>query len=648
MFRKPAIWRTMSLLILMALPMVQLNAQQQFAGSNDYRATSGGQRMLVVDNDQSASVQPGYYTVVGNVDRSGVYISDATTLSVSTLIKAAGGLPDNSAVPMRILSGNRPPVQLFVGADATDVVRQNEILVVGGTPPASQTGETRQLVPVVCLGLLPERPVVLPLIPEIANVPALVQNLMQSSEIIPGIRRIDPAGGNGGSALQRGSVLIFDHATIDELRLRSARELPPAVSLKVALEATTPLTQAENPHLQRQFIEPPATSANDVPPGFVVRNMSTLPDLAAGQIYESGLPSGPIIAPALPELPGRVGSDSDLFSQTAQLPSPLPVVIPSVPVAAVTIERPIIEVEPIAAAPVLPTPAAPVMEPVQPPSRVVQTSSELTAIASASAPTPTEWEPEPTPADPVPSVTESAALMPTAPAPPRESPVVTSPRSFDSRDNATSGSEIVAPQSSSKSGLWPIFLTVGVLTLFCLGGCIVWSRYDQLIFPHSHEQSIAETESLTVAVPAPAERSHPVRSRLTEVIDQAIPVIEEPVSLPVQVPLHGEAVGHRKLILHAAHETVPAPKFAARRATTERPAAIAGKHSERELRTQLRSALTTADQRFERDNLSAVELDFTSQFDVVQPEPLQGKSGSGSSEGALERALRSLDRENRT
>ena len=136
-------------------------------------------------------------------------------------------------------------------------------------------------------------------------------------------------------------------------------------------------------------------------------------------------------------------------------------------------------------------------------------------------------------------------------------------------------------------------------------------------------------EPTTSAQPAPVF----AHTTLEDVVDRALPVASEPVELSAEIPLHGEAVGHKRLILHPAHDDIPKPKFVSRKPGGRRTVSAAAS-VDRELREVVRN---TMPQRPELTSRPAPHMDTTA-YDVVQPEA----SGSGSIEGALERALRTL------
>ena len=607
MFRRPVCWPVSSLILLMALPIVQLQAQS-YPGSGREVSAENRREMTVVDGHPEPEIAPGYFVVVGGVKRSGVYISDEAKVSVNTLIQAAGGLKTESAVPVRILSGQRPPIQVFFDGDVDETVRPGEILVVTETSTGPSDPRFKRTVPVVCLGLI-DRPVVLPLKEEIANLPALVLNLEQKPEVAASVKKIDPAGRGSAENLSSGTVVIFDPATIDHIRLKLAEEFPPAVSLKAALSGGVVKPETSTSFEQR---EP------GLPPGLTVRDFSTGSDaLAAPPRLPAPQDSNPVQPPAF------LGDSNVTIEGPDSAPIELPPAMNRLPAPAAELAT--------AEATALEVPGASEVS-AQP------TSFELAVIPE---PEPTPAEPVPTPVEPVPSITApepTVTATPAVAAPEIDpvvvantSPVLTTPDSPESKDETDRTDTLSASPHRNQSGLLPIAVFVGVLTALCLGACLVWSRYDNMKYQEEHKAMTAKVtpEPTTSAQPAPVF----AHTTLEDVVDRALPVASEPVELSAEIPLHGEAVGHKRLILHPAHDDIPKPKFVSRKPGGRRTVSAAAS-VDRELREVVRN---TMPQRPELTSRPAPHMDTTA-YDVVQPEA----SGSGSIEGALERALRTL------
>lgn len=102
----------------------------------------------------------------------------------------------------------------------------------------------------------------------------------------------------------------------------------------------------------------------------------------------------------------------------------------------------------------------------------------------------------------------------------------------------------------------------------------------------------------TISASTSPPKSEPVippvhfQNAVSELVQRTVPVVEEPVVVPNQWPLHGQVVGHRRIILNQAHETIASPHF-----PIESPAPVVSSEKvsrqsidERTLRANLRAA----------------------------------------------------------
>lgn len=231
--RRRLVLETTALLTLLAILAGDLPAQT--SPVLPPRAAS----MEVVDLE-STSREPQstrYYTIVGAVNRSAVFESKETRLSVGRLLQAADGLNQSAGGSIRILRNGRPRVQLPVSAAPNETVYPDEIVVV--VPSAASLNASparssfRQTVPIACLGLAP-RPVVLPLDRRISSLQVLLQQLLQPERLAARTRVEQPAGQAAGTELVSGTVVQFDPHAVDYRALQAALSIepfPPTVNL---------------------------------------------------------------------------------------------------------------------------------------------------------------------------------------------------------------------------------------------------------------------------------------------------------------------------------------------------------------------------------------------------------------------------------
>ncbi|MCA9079460.1 MAG: hypothetical protein KDA58_02830 [Planctomycetaceae bacterium] len=704
MSRTP-VGRTCALLIsAWAVVHGQAVMAQQYAGGNSDGRPRNRSQMRVIETQAESGHQTHYFTIVGGVERSGVFSTDKAKLPLSELVQAAGGVAGKPQTTIRVYSRElRPRLQIFSDGDSRETVNSGEVVVVVAPPttgPRPGANEPK-LVPIACVGLL-ERPVVLPLRDDVANLPTLIQQLMQPREILVRTQRIDPVGRTSDWQLLSGTIIAFDPRTIDPVGLRSAQELPPAVSLEEALTPKSAQRTLPVPAAELQAASPAGMRVVEAP-------LSSEP-FSSAPVEASASP----VAPALPSPPTTPTSEvaatansvtANTPPATLQLPAPQVVLEDDGNIATdatATASEPVIGQSdsptnipislsaPLIEAPVLPTvqpaeaesapPASTELQATGPeaqlPSRATSTVQTLSHTSVTQGPL--RPEPELVP-EPQPTLAEEpdagrSRYFASTPANseleivPSRSPVITQPTSSEAKSNASTtaeespfpgiyGDEQPIPDSGTlshrrtTSGLVPIAIGVGLLTLLCLGLCVVWSRYDNVEFLPKQEtfsRGVATGAAIETSTPAPANAP---RTMLDAVIDHSVPIVEEQVLFPSVEHLHGAAVGHKRLVVHQAHETLAGPHFANRK-----PAMATASHGhadERTLRTRIREALNVSADTNQRGHAAADQprelepapLDTTARtaFDVVQPVSAERRPGSRT--GSLDRALRSLAEE---
>lgn len=622
-------------------------SSQVFVGSARREAAHGQGTMRVIDVDTSVPGGLGYYTIAGGVKVSGVFSAAEPTLPLAALIQAAGGLASDRPVSVRILSTARHPLQVFVGGPSAlpqELVRAGEIVIVDGESGMAP------LVPVVCLGLI-DRPIVLPLRPEVATLPVLLRNLEQPYEILTRVQRVDPPATPPGPQLYSGSLLIFDPQMISQLgikRVQQERAFPPVVELSRALGQAAPAASG--------------ASLNSPPAG--------------GLVYRDFTPAVSDTADPLPLISARTAERTAALPAPAfgtqeaapvqELFAPTPVeelslpMLPSPGDKAVTTPAPLSrEPEISTLAPALPAPPATA-------SKLPEAEYALEAVPAVPAPLALESLPRVTLAGsetPLPAQAERAPSMPAtaepalAPPPPEERRAGTFRQPPLPRETVVilpneqvAGEAVSLNESPAKrtgKGWWILLAIVAVLgTATCGIWTLGWPlprmviQFQSVSEDRIQRQPEIQPEAVAGSVPA---MQPPAASRtlLEEVIEQALPVYEEPIQLTNPAPLHGEAIGHRRLIVHEGHAGVPAPKFAKRPATQDQ-------FGERDLRERLRHVIRETNSDPRRSSFTAVQTEPApaGQFDVVQPVSERSrKSRPAAGMSPLDRALGALQEE---
>ncbi|HWL10699.1 MAG TPA: hypothetical protein VNQ76_19990, partial [Planctomicrobium sp.] len=132
--------------------------------------------------------------------------------------------------------------------------------------------------------------------------------------------------------------------------------------------------------------------------------------------------------------------------------------------------------------------------------------------------------------------------------------------------------------------------------------------------PTTNQPTISQPQQINIMAGEPhVENSNPMLQMaghpVIDLVQHRIPMMEEKVVVPSQWPLHGGVVGHRRLILNSAHESVPAPHFdlSALAEKQESRRTREQKVDERQLRRDLRAAVGSIRIDPAEGNVSSVE-----------------------------------------
>lgn len=630
-----------------------------------------------------------YFSIVGAVQRSGVYTAQEPSISIGRLVRAAGGTSDAAGPHILVVKNGGRPVRLFARdpAQSEDILFSRDVVIVvpssenvrtGGDEPQSQT------VPVACLGLT-ARPVVLPLAREIRTKEELVGRLQQPASLTRHVQVIDPHGRTATNQLVAGTVLVFDSRFVDRTPLASTEAFPPAV----------PLVESSTPDADRSVQPDIHTPA---PHHAAVTRRPDRHDESGSRNDAGRTPPRTLHAPSM--VPPLTAENDDTGSE---VPVPVNAFFQPTTGPAPSEQDPEQEGDRSA----------------EPPAQSGSRNDEKSPRREAALSRETETEA----AD-----GEGAA-------------------SFDGGDHAQAATgDASAPlPAAARTGSSNLLVlgAIGLLIATGAGVSVLWSlngngdekasNEEGSVQDEADSMSLSDSQNPTASgidtvdpsdstcnapsadstrvipdegipcpdpdhretgqdetpaapAPAPVTIGAVVPGRLAELLNPSLPVIEEPASLPENLVLHGEAVGHRRIILHEAHPALTGMHFRKPVAQDSEMAAVLNvasgspegpcveinRVSEQVLRQQLRAVFASggAQQRRGPETVgtpgAAQETGTSptagsvrpespgSQYDCVLPEDEahtshegeQGVSPASHDAGALDRALQRLAREN--
>ena len=279
---------------------------------------------IVIWNAAGAASEQ-YYGVLGEISRPGVY-SSAQAATLQDVITAAGGLSPTSSPSIRIVRGDRGGQTVFYSPQGRDPLHAGDFVVVDplAAPMAPGAGPSTVQPRGVWIGLLgvSNRPVVVPLDSDWAQLPTLMQALGQSPQLarsaqvlLPRHVRMEP---ELNSPLPSGTIVALPPSLLVAANLPA---FPPAQPLTLA--APAPPTTA--PFLAMAPAVPaaePAQPSYGPPPGVAAQQGPLVPlppELPPAAVPRTSVFDRELSASTMPY---SRPSPSETPANTASMPAP--------------------------------------------------------------------------------------------------------------------------------------------------------------------------------------------------------------------------------------------------------------------------------------------------------------------------------------
>lgn len=504
--------------------------------------------------------------ILGEIARPGVYVVDSQGLSLQSVIRRAGGLTDGASGTIRIVRQDRVVESVYFTSQTTNSpLLANDLLIVESQQARAAVAryfdadpQTRDQSPLTIRGTDPQgiqvafvnildRPVVVRIKHEQAQLSQIVQKLAQPQELAQSVRVIGPERGiaqgsrvDPAASLSDGSVLVFPRQAVNRAKLPV---LPSAYDSEIASGAVPSLIGG-----------PTGQSAE-------LRNVGQLPPLVARQMPEV-LPQVPVlpepVAPrpsALPMTPATESTIPEASPEASRIE--IPPAQPSVPLVH---SQPRIATLPFAGQP------------------RITSSSQQSVQAEPVTPTPRAALPERS-AEPV-----SRSLEPTASRSPDSDPEPDPLDEVTPQDGTGGESRLSIPQ------MLGIVITVGLLIGLALATRALLNRQlprrSRAVFrfdpsqpltdssgPHvpmvASENPTADTapvvEPVSATTEAVAAADMPITAEdswLNKVLANALPITDEKPVFPSPILLQGQIAPPPVFRVDAAETPMRGPHFA--------------------------------------------------------------------------------------
>uniref|UniRef100_A0A7C2P7G9 Soluble ligand binding domain-containing protein n=1 Tax=Schlesneria paludicola TaxID=360056 RepID=A0A7C2P7G9_9PLAN len=181
------------------------------------------------------------YGILGDVARPGVYSTSAREVTLQDLVQHSGGITAQASPTVRVVRQGRPAHSLLFSPTGRDVLQPRDVVVVDSASHHTSANATW-----LCLVGVIDRPVVVPVRPELAQLTTIVRSMLdQSEELAKAVRVVPPPRTTPltrqDAFLPSGTVLVFDQGLLVTKNL-------PAFPETIAMEAPLPAQPDDRDH----------------------------------------------------------------------------------------------------------------------------------------------------------------------------------------------------------------------------------------------------------------------------------------------------------------------------------------------------------------------------------------------------------------
>lgn len=538
-----------------------------------------------------------YFTILGDIPRSGVYTDRQDRITLQALVEAAGGIPHSQRPFIRVIRGGEDRFRITYVRETAEQqsLFAGDVVVVQPKPGMATIGERLPVIPIACLGL-DQRPVVLPLSPEIRSVHDLLKQLMQEPQLARSLRILDPYARHQTAELVPGTVVIFQSSAVNRASLANIEAFPPAVALRPQdsrLEGATPepirtdmtntplsgVSIQERPIFSSEQLE---SKPKSIVPSAVLENSRELPRIHSQQFEPNITRADEPLANR--ERPLELWEVVELGQQESDVPD-------RTGLSTVTTRDPQIRTLPVADGEALLRQESGSANAVHNRtdsqlhrsngSFIANESTSTDSVASSVPPPPLDV-PEssqlrtpnsPGTSDKAPTRSIEQATNSTTPAAIRNTAKasgIPAPGSkLSSTAGVSTGEAIPVPkQAEASTGVREpselmFSLILAALGLVCLGGvaCVSNPGVKNWI-RHLASWRTTRSSQVEVKVESTPELSENQKIRcVTDILNGKLKVLEERFTLPRMIDFHGEPIGPARITLHERHEQLAGPHF---------------------------------------------------------------------------------------